>query len=67
MSKITVNDNVVEWKENLTIKELLSIMKYTFPMLIVKVNGEIVKKDQYDEFTVPENSEIKIIHLMSGG
>ena len=67
MNKITVNENIVEWNENLTITELLKIMKYTFPMLVIKVNGQLVKKDQYKTFIVPNNSDVKIIHLMSGG
>ena len=67
MNKITVNENIVEWHENLTVTELLKIMKYTFPMLIVKVDGEIVKKNQYGLFLIPEDSDVKVIHLMSGG
>ena len=67
MNKITVNDNIVEWHENLTVTELLKIMKYTFPMLIVKVDGEIVKKNQYGLFLIPEDADVKVIHLMSGG
>ena len=67
MKKITVNENIVEWHENLTVTELLKIMKYTFPMLIVKVDGKIVKKNQYGLFLVPEDADVKVIHLMSGG
>ena len=67
MNKITVNDNVVEWHDGLTIFELLRIMNYTFPMLVVKVNGSIIKRDQYKSFIIPDNSDIKVIHLMSGG
>ena len=67
MDKITVNDNIVEWHDNLTISELLKIMKYTFPMLVIKVEGQLIKRDQYKTFIVPNNSDVKIIHLMSGG
>ena len=67
MDKITVNENIVEWHDNLTISELLKIMKYTFPMLVIKVDGQLIKRDQYKIFVVPNNSDVKIIHLMSGG
>ena len=67
MDQITVNDNIVEWHDNLTISELLKIMKYTFPMLVIKVDGQLIKRDQYKTFIVPNNSDVKIIHLMSGG
>ena len=67
MDQITVNDNIIEWHDNLTISELLKIMKYTFPMIVVKVNGQLIKRDQFKLFRVPNNSDVKIIHLMSGG
>ncbi len=67
MDQIKVNENIVEWHDNLTISELLKIMKYTFPMLVIKVNGQLIKKNQYKTFIVPNNSDVKIIHLMSGG
>ncbi len=67
MDQIKVNENIVEWHDNLTISELLKIMKYTFPMLVIKVDGQLIKKDQYKTFVVPNNSHVKIIHLMSGG
>ena len=67
MDQIKVNENIVEWHDNLTISELLKIMKYTFPMLVIKVDGQLIKKDQYKTFVVPNNSDVKIIHLMSGG
>lgn len=66
-NNIKVNDNIIEWHDNLTISELLKIMKYTFPMLVIKVDGQLIKRDQYKTFIVPNNSDVKIIHLMSGG
>lgn len=67
MDQITVNDNIIEWHDNLTISEILKIMKYTFPMLVIKVDGQLIKRDRYKTFIVPNNSDVKIIHLMSGG
>lgn len=67
MKQITVNGNTIDWEEGLTISELLVKMRYTFKMLIVKLNGHIIKKDQYATTQVPEDSEVAVIHLISGG
>jgi sulfur carrier protein len=67
MDTVTVNGNIIEWQENMTVNEVLSIMKYSFKLLIVKVNGELVKRDQYDTYIIPKNSDVDVMHLMSGG
>ncbi|MBT3168941.1 MAG: sulfur carrier protein ThiS [Candidatus Cloacimonetes bacterium] len=67
MKKIRVNDNEINWEKNMTINRILEVMNYTFRMLVVKVNDELVKKENYDKFIVPKNADVKIIHLISGG
>jgi len=67
MKYILVNGNKIEWQENLTVRSLLKLMNYTFKMLIIKVNGELVKKEQYDTFLIPPEADVKVIHLISGG
>ncbi|KQC08880.1 MAG: thiamine biosynthesis protein ThiS [Candidatus Cloacimonas sp. SDB] len=67
MKYIIVNGNRIQWQDNLTIRSLLKLMNYTFKMLIIKVNGELVKKEQYDTFLIPPEADVKVIHLISGG
>jgi thiamine biosynthesis protein ThiS len=67
MKVITVNGNTVEWEEGLTIATLLIKMNYTFKMLVIKMNGSLVKKDLYPTTTVPEGADVAVIHLISGG
>ena len=64
---IQVNNHKIEWKKKINITNILEIMNYTFKMIVVKVNGKIVKKNEYDTFFVDENSDVKVIHLISGG
>ena len=64
---ITVNGETTEWWYGMTIKDILVLKNYTFKMLVTNVNGELVKRKDYDRFTVPENADVKIIHLISGG
>ncbi len=64
---IKVNDNPLEWEKNMTIDTILKKMKYSFKMLVVKVNGELVKKSEFGNFIIPEEADVKVIHLISGG
>ena len=67
MKYIYVNGNKIEWEKDLNITKILKKMKYTFKMIVVKVNGKVIPKDQYDNFFVDENDDVKVIHLISGG
>lgn len=67
MKVITVNGNTIEWQDGLTISAILVKMNYTFKMLIVKLNGHLIKKDLYATTLVPEDADVAVIHLISGG
>ena len=64
---IKVNQETIDWEKNLTIDRILKIMNYTFKMIVVKVNGELVKKEDYDTKIIPEEADVQIIHLIAGG
>jgi thiazole synthase/sulfur carrier protein len=64
---INVNGRETEWVKNETIKQLLKRMKYTFPLVIVKINGRVVPRKEFAQVTVPDNSSISVIHMTSGG
>ncbi|OFX84262.1 MAG: thiamine biosynthesis protein ThiS [Bacteroidetes bacterium GWF2_33_16] len=65
---ITLNNrSEVLDQNNITISQLLEIKNYTFKMLVIKVNGELVKKDQYKSFIVKEGDDVNVLHLISGG
>ena len=66
--KFTLNNRPEEFPCNqLTIKELLDLKNYTFKMLIIRINGNIVKKDQYNKACVHEGDDVMVLHLISGG
>jgi sulfur carrier protein len=66
--KITVNkrETILEAPE-LTVRQLLKELRFTFPMIYVRVNGQVVKKDQWDSRVVREGDQVDAIHLMGGG
>lgn len=64
---IEVNGKTVDWIKNETIQELLRRMKYTFPLVIVKIDEKIVSRSDFSIVKVPNNSKIAVIHMISGG
>ncbi len=64
---IRVNGNKVDFVENETVKDLLRRMRYTFPNVVVKINGELVKKQDFKDTIVPDEAEVSVIHMISGG
>jgi thiazole synthase/sulfur carrier protein len=64
---IIINGNKVAWQEGMTVRDALKIMNYTFPMLVIKLNGKLVPKAEYDITEIPCGAELMVIHLISGG
>lgn len=65
---IRVNDKFdLEWQEGMSVDSILKICKFTFPMIVVSVNGKIVPGSEYGTTRVEDNDEVKVIHLIAGG
>jgi thiamine biosynthesis protein ThiS len=67
MKIILNNDHVSMAGESLSVQELLALMKYSFPLIVVKINGRLIKKEEYDRVFVSDGDQVEAIHLMSGG
>ena len=64
---IEVNGKKIDWVESETIKDLLKRMKYTFPLVVVKINDKVVPRKDFSEVIIPDDSKIAVIHMISGG
>ena len=64
---IEVNGKKVEFVKEETITNLLKRMKYSFPLVVVKMNNELVPREKFKEVIVENESKISIIHMISGG
>lgn len=66
--KILLNNRAETFdNENLTIEDLLTIKNYTFKMLVIKINNQLVKKEQYSSTHINDGDKVDILHLISGG
>lgn len=66
--KITLNNNPETFKEiSLTVNQLLKVKNFTFKMLIIKINGALIQKTDYEKTSIHEGDDVNVLHLISGG
>jgi sulfur carrier protein len=66
--RITLNNKPESFKQDqINISELLKLKNFTFKMLVIKVNGKLIKKDSYDNFVIKDGDNVMVLHLVSGG
>ena len=64
---ITVNGHDFEWREELTIQGILDERGYTSPRIVVKVNGDVVRREHWGTYVVSDGDDVRAIHLIAGG
>ena len=57
----------IEWEEGMTVDLLLDRCKFTFDMIVVKVNGKVIPRDDYKTRKIQDGDEVGVIHLVAGG
>jgi sulfur carrier protein len=64
---IVVNGLRTEFKQGETLTDLLRRMNYVFPLVVVRIGGDVIAKSAYDSTIVPDGAVIEVLHLTSGG
>lgn len=54
-------------KNEITLAELIEYKKFTFKLLVTKVNGQLIKKDVRSESIIRDGDEVLVLHMISGG
>jgi thiamine biosynthesis protein ThiS len=54
-------------KDEITLAELIEYKKFTFKLLVTKVNGQLIKKDVRSESIIRDGDEVLVLHMISGG
>ncbi|MGQ9491146.1 MAG: sulfur carrier protein ThiS [Anaerolineae bacterium] len=57
----------VEWRPGMTVQDVLDALKFSFRMIVVKVNGQVVLRKDFATTEVPDGAEMQALHLISGG
>jgi sulfur carrier protein len=64
---ITVNSEPLEHEAGMTVADVLRRRKFIFRMLAVWINGEFVPRNAYSSTPVPDEADVQVIHMISGG
>ncbi len=65
---VIVNDrDRVDWREGLTVQGLLDAMGYSYNLITVTVNGELIPEEEYGSAPVPDEARVTVFHLAHGG
>ena len=65
---ITINKRErIEWTPGTTVQDVLERMNYTYPEVVIRINGDVVMNEDYNSYTIPDEADVRVIHLMAGG
>ncbi len=64
---ITVNAEPLDHTDGMTVADILRIRNFIFRMLVVQVNGQVVRRPDYATTVIPDGADVQVIHLISGG
>ncbi|MCD4771767.1 MAG: sulfur carrier protein ThiS, partial [Bacteroidales bacterium] len=53
--------------DQLTIDELIKLKNFTFKLLVTKINGKLVKKDERKNAIIKDGDNVAVLHMISGG
>jgi thiamine biosynthesis protein ThiS len=57
----------MEWREGLTVSEVLRRLGYDLPAALVSLNGRNVPRAQWPETSVPDGAVLDVQVMMAGG
>lgn len=64
---IQVADHTIEWREGMTISDLLGEIDDPYPYAVVRINKTYVSRPNFDRTTIPDDAEVYLIPMVAGG
>jgi thiamine biosynthesis protein ThiS len=64
---IVNNRDRLEWQSGMTVRSLLDRMRYSYRLITVAVNGQLVPHEDYEDFYLPDEAQVSVFHLAHGG
>jgi thiamine biosynthesis protein ThiS len=66
--RILLNNREEEFScKSISVSEMLVLKKFSYKMRIIKVNGALISKEQYDSTIIHDGDDVQMLYLMSGG
>jgi len=64
---ITVNRRKMEYEKEVSVESLLTLCNYTYPLIVVKINGKAIPQEEFATAIVRDGDAVEAIHLIAGG
>lgn len=66
--RINLNNRPEELQEDsISVAKLIEKKNFTFKLLVTKLNGKLIKKEERENAIIKDGDDVHIIHLISGG
>ena len=64
---IKVADHTINWREGMTISDLLIEINDPHPYAVVRINQSYVSRPNFDKTIIPDDAEVYLIPMVAGG
>jgi thiamine biosynthesis protein ThiS len=64
---VKINGTADEVPQGCSIKDVLTARRISAEIAIVALNGEIVKRDKWEDIVLAANDDVEIIRIIGGG
>lgn len=64
---IKINENEIEFREGMTVRDAMNEVHFTFPLVVVSVNDVIIPHEELDKYPLKDGDKVMVLHLTSGG
>jgi sulfur carrier protein len=66
--KILLNNREEVFEEDLlSVARMIELKKFSFRMRIIKINGSLIPRDNYEKTMIRDGDNVQMLYLMSGG
>jgi thiamine biosynthesis protein ThiS len=66
--KILLNNREEELeKDTMTVTEMLELKRFTYKLRVIKINGVLINRTDYDKTYIHNGDNVQMLYLMSGG
>ncbi|MGA3172865.1 MAG: sulfur carrier protein ThiS [Syntrophorhabdales bacterium] len=64
---VTVDGRQIEWREGMTVADLLRELGDSYPYAAVRIEGHVVTGPDFGKAEIPDNVEVCLLPLVAGG
>jgi len=64
---IRVGNKEIPWRKGMTVSDILKELGDPYPYAVVRIGDRVISRPDFDHARVPNNSEVFLIPMISGG